>query len=172
MATTNTLFVLTPLGSVAPSANYATLDTIADASTPTTFFPVLDFDTTTAEHADWHVTVPSHYGGGGFTISWKGGTDLDNVGTLQIDVRCVNVTDATILTADLGLDTATAVLLSDTPPTTPINKMNYSAADTLSHANAGSPAVGDRLIIRASRNVATDTNTGDLQLAEILVLET
>lgn len=172
MASGNTLFILSPQGSIPPSANYATLDTIADASTPTTFFPVLDFDTTTAEHADWHVTVPSQYAGGGFTVSWKGGTDNTSTGTLQIDVRCINVADATILTGDLGIDTATAVTLSDTPPATPINKLNYSATGTLSHANAGSPSAGDRLVIRASRNVATDTNTGDLQLVEILILET
>ena len=172
MASGDTLFVLEPLGAIAPSANFATLDTVADASTPNTYFVVLDFDTTTAEHADWHVTVPSHYSGGGFTVSWKGGTDNTSTGTLQIDVRCVNISDATVMTADQGLDTATAVTLSDTPPATPQDKLNYSATGTLSHANAGSPSAGDYLIIRASRNVATDTNTGDLQLAEILIVET
>ena len=84
----------------------------------------------------------------------------------------VVIADATILTGDLGLDAATAVTLLDTPPTTPINKMNQSATGTLSHSNAGSPSVGDRVGIRAKRDTATDTNGGDLQLLSILLLET
>lgn len=52
MASGDTLFVLSPLGSVPPSANNATLDYIADASTPNMHIPVLDFDGATDEHAD------------------------------------------------------------------------------------------------------------------------
>jgi len=172
MATTDTIFILDPFSSVPPVSLYATFDTIPDASTPFSSIPVLDFAPGADEHADWHVTVPSHYGGGGFTISWKGGTDNTSVGTFEIEIRIINVADATILTGDLGIDTATEATIADTPPTTPINKLNYSATATLSHSNAGSPSVGDRLIIRATRDTATDTNTGDLQLAEILILET
>ena len=172
MATTETLFVLTPLGSIPPSTDYATLDTILDASSPPTLFSVLDFDTTTQEHADWHVTVPSNYDGGGFDISMKSGTDNTSVGDFELEVRCIKVADAAIMTGDLGIDGATPAAVVDTPPATPINKLNYSAAVALSHANAGSPSPGDRLIIRASRDVATDSNTGDLQLAEILITET
>lgn len=172
MATTDTIFILTPLGSTPPATLFATLDTIADISTPALSIPVLDFDTTTAEFADWFVTVPSHYDGGGFTCSMKCGTDNTSVGTFEIELLITKIADAAILTGDLGADTGTAVAITDTPPTTPINKLNYSAAQTLSHANAGSPSAGDRLIIRAKRDTATDTNTGDLQLAEILILET
>ena len=153
-------------------SNPATPDTIEDASTPTTFIPVLDFDATTQEYADWHVTCPSNYDGGGFTISWKGGTDNTSTGTFELEIRCINVADATILTGDLGIDGATATAITDTPPATPQDKLNYSTTGTMTHANAGSPSAGDYLIFRASRDVLTDTNTGDLQLAEILILET
>ena len=172
MATTDTIFILDPLSYTPPATLYATLDTIADTSTPAASIPVLDFDPTIAEYAYWFVTVPSHYGGGGFTISWKGGTDNASVGTFEIEVRMLTIADATILTGDLGIDTQTAATITDTPPTTPINKLNYSTTDTLTHANAGSPAVGNRMVIAAKRDTATDTNTGDLQLAEILILET
>lgn len=172
MATTDTMFVLEPIGSVPPASLFATLDTIPDASTPFTTIPVLDFDTTTAEHMDWHRTIPGNYDGGGFTISWKGGTDTDNTGTFIIEVRMIVIADATILTGDLAIDGATAASMTDTPPATPINKMNQSGTATLSHANAGSPSAGDRVIIRATRVTGTDTNTGDLQLQEILMLET
>jgi len=172
MATTDTIFVLDPLMAEPPGTLDAKLAFIVDASTPVINIPVLRFDPTTSWHADWRVTVPSYYGGGGFTISWKGGTDNTSVGTFEIELRVIKIADATILTGDLGIDVATAVALADTPPATPINKLNYSATGALSHANAGSPSVGDRLIIRATRDVATDTNTGFLQLAEILMLET
>lgn len=172
MATTDTIFILDPLSSSPPATLYATFDIIADASTPAASIPVLDFDATTAEYAYWFLTIPSHYDGGGFTISWKGGTDNTSVGTFEIEVRMLVIADATILTSDLGIDTQTEVTLADTPPATPINKLNYSATGTLSHANAGSPAVGNRVVVAAKRDTATDTNTGDLQLAEILILET
>lgn len=171
MSSGNTIFDLDPEGSKPTGTIYASPDTVVDASTPTAMTAVLDFDPTTSENADWFFDVPSHYSGGGFTISWKGGTDNTSVGTLTLEVRMVVIPDATILTGDLGLDAATAASMTDTPPATPINKLNYSATATLSHVNAGSPAVGDRVGIRATRNVA-DTNTGDLQLASILILET
>lgn len=172
MASGNTMFVLEPAGMSPPATLFATQDTIADISTPAAAIPVLDFDPTTAEWAHWFVTVPSNYAGGGFTFSWKGGTDNTSVGTLELEVGMLVIADATILTGDLGADTATRTGVSDTPPATPINKLNYSATGTITHANAGSPAVGNRMMIVATRDVVTDTNTGDLQLAEILILET
>ena len=172
MATTDTLFVLTPIGSTPPATLYATFDTISDASTPNAIIPVLDFDASTQEYAYWHVTMPSHYDGGGLTFSWKGGTDNTSTGTLEIELGCIVIADATILTGDLAIDGATRTGVIDTPPATPINKMNQSGTGTITHSNAGSPSAGDRMIFIATRDTATDTNTGDLQLQEILVLET
>ncbi len=172
MATTDTIFVCDALNGAPLATLGATLDSIVDASTPNATLSVLDFDASTAEFYDWFFTVPSNYDGGGFTVSWKGGTDNTSVGTLELEIRMVVIADTTILTGDLGLDAATAVTITDTPPATPINKMNQSATGSLSHANAGSPSPGDRVGIRAKRDAATDTNTGDLQLLEILFLET
>lgn len=171
MATTDTIFILEPLAYTPPATLYATLDFIADLSTPAANIPVLDFDPGTAEYAYWFVTVPAHYAGGGFTISWKGGTDDTSVAAFELEVRMLVLADAVDLSSDLGIDTQTEVTLPDTPPTTPQDKLNYSAAVALTHANAGSPSVGDRMVIAAKRDV-TDSNTGDLQLAEILILET
>jgi len=170
MATTDTLFVLTPQGSTPPATLYATLDTISDASTPSATIPVLDFDTTTAEWMHWHLTMPSHYDGGGLTISWKGGTSTANAGTLILDMRMIVIADGTTLTGDLGVD-GTHTSISDTPAAT-ANQMNQSTTGTITHSAAGSPSAGDRLIFSCVRDVATDTNTGDLQLQEILILET
>ena len=172
MATTNTLFILTPQNSIPPATLFATLDTIPDASTPNALTPVLKFDPTTAWWAHWpSLTMPSHYDGGGLTISWKGGTDNTSVGTLILDMRMVVIADATILTGDLTVDGA-HTSITDTPPATPINKMNQSVTGAITHSNAGSPSPGDKVIFSTVRDVATDTNTGFLQLLEILILET
>ena len=171
MASGDTLFILTPQSYSPPATLYATLDTITDASTPAAVIPVLDFDATTAEWAHWFLTMPSYYDGGGLTISWKGGTDNTSVGTLILDMRMIVIADGTILTGDLGMDGA-HTSITDTPPATPINKLNYSPTGVITHANAGSPSAGDYLGFSTVRDVATDTNTGDLQLAEILILET
>jgi len=172
MATTNTLFTLTPQGGIAPATLFATLDTISDASTPVGNILVLDFDPTTQEYMYWFYTCPSHYDGGGFTFSWKGGTDNTSTGTLEIELGSIVIADATILTGDLGLDAATRTGVIDTPPSTPINKMNQSGTGTITHSNAGSPSPGDWMGFIGTRDVGTDTNTGDLQLLEILILET
>ena len=101
----------------------------------------------------------------------KGTDHASSVGTFEIELRCIVVADATDLTSDLLLDGGTKVAITDTPPATPTDKLNYSATQDLSHANAGSPSVGDYVIFRARRDVATDTNLGDLMLAEILIIE-
>lgn len=172
MASGQTLFKLEPRQSQAPTTNYATHATVVDASTPGVVFPCLKFDTAANSHADWFVDVPSNYGGGGFRFSWKGGTDNSDVGVFEIEFRILKVADASIMTADLGVDTQTPVVVTDTPPATPINKLNYSGTADLSHANAGSPAVGDLLIIRATRDVSVGSNnTGALQLVKIYISE-
>jgi len=166
------MFVLCARDALPSASAFATQDEVVDASTPTGMTPVLDFDPTTAENADFEWTVPGNYAGGGLTLSWKGGTDNTSTGTLQLDIRVVKIADADVLTADQGRDAATAAAISDTPPATPQDKLNYSGTAALTHANIGSPSPGDKMIVRATRNVATDTNTGDLQLAEILAVET
>ena len=84
MATTDTMFILEPFAMVPPATLFATLDTVADTSTPVGHTPVLDFVDGTDKWAYWFVTCPSNYAGGGFTVSWKGGTDNTSVGTLEL----------------------------------------------------------------------------------------
>jgi len=172
MASGDTLFILSPLGSVPPSANNATLDYIADASTPNMHIPVLDFDGATDEHADWFVTIPEHYSETtGFTFSYKyamNGTDGDIV---EIEFRALHIDDQTVLTGDLGLDGQTATTITDDPDAT-ADDFNYTTTGTMAKANFGSAAPGDYLVIRATRDVSVATNTDDLQLAEIYITET
>ena len=173
MASGDTLFVLDPQSSVPPGTLFATHDTIVDGSSPTLTIPVLDFDGATDEHADWWATVPSHYAGTtGFTFSYKYAVDGTDVDIVELEFRVLKLADLDILTADLGIDTQTAAALQDTPATTPTNKLNVTGTVALAKADMGTPVAGDRIVIRATRDISAAVNTDDLQLVEILVKET
>lgn len=173
MASGDTLFVLTPQSSLPPSANFSTFDVIEDASTPSIKIPVLDFDGAADEHADWHLTIPSQYASAtGFTFSFKYATDGSDADLVEMEFRVLHIDDLDILTGDLGIDTQTEVAVQDTPPATPTNKISYSATGALAKADMGTPVAGDRIVIRATRDISAATNTDDLQLIEILVIET
>lgn len=172
MASGDTLFILGPRSSTPPSANYATQDTVSDASTPNIIFPVLDFDGATDEHADWLVTIPSQYSETtGFTISYKYAMDGTDGDAVEVEFRILHIDDLDTLTADLGIDTQTAVAITDDPAATADN-FNYSTTGTLAKANFGSAGPGDCLVIRATRDESFAENTDDLQLAEVLITET
>tara|TARA_R100000655_G_scaffold24031_2_gene48322 strand:- start:1341 stop:1856 length:516 start_codon:yes stop_codon:yes gene_type:complete len=171
MASGDTLFILTPQAYTPPATNYATLDTVADASTPNMSIPVLDFDGSADESADWYVTVPSHYAGGGFTFSYTYAMS-DGDGAVEIEFRAFPFADASsILTADLGMDGRTAVNVVDDPSDND-NEFNITTTGNLSHSDAGSPAVGAFMIIRATRDVSYASNANDLQLLAVHVKET
>ena len=171
MASGDTLFILTPQSYTPPAANYATLDTVADGSTPAMSIPVLDFDGSADESADWYVTVPSHYAGGGFTFSYAYAMS-DGDGAVEIEFRAFPFADASsILTADLGMDGRTAVNVTDDPSDND-NEFNITTTGNLSHSNAGSPAVGVFMIIRATRDISYASNANDLQLLSVHVKET
>ena len=171
MASGDTLFVLTPLGSTPPASNYATLDTITETSTPNALIPVLDFDGSADEHMDWHVTMPSHYDGGGLTYKYRYAMTGTSGAGVEFEFRAIKLVDSDDLSSDLGIDTQTAVAITDTPIAT-ADDMNVTTTGNLSHANADSPAVGDRMIIRATRDVSFASNTDDAQLVDIYVTET
>ena len=172
MASGDTLFILTPQAYTPPAANYATLDTVADGSTPAMSIPVLDFDGSANESADWYVTVPSHYAGGGLTFSYAYAMSSTDGDAVEIEFRAFPFADASsILTADLGMDGRTAVNVADDPSDN-ANEFNITTTGNLSHSDAGSPAVGAFIIIRATRDYDHASNANDLQLLAVHVKET
>ena len=172
MASGDTLFILTPQAYTPPAANYATLDTVADGSTPAMSIPVLDFDGSANESADWYVTVPSHYAGGGLTFSYAYAMSSTDGDAVEIEFRAFPFADASsILTADLGMDGRTAVNVVDDPRAN-ANEFNITTTGNLSHSDAGSPAVGAFIIIRATRDYDHASNANDLQLLAVHVKET
>jgi len=173
MASGDTLFILGPLGSIPPSANAATLDWVADASTPNLHIPVLDFDGNADEYADWFVTIPANYGETtGFTFSYKYAMDGTDGDIVEIEIKALHIDDQTVLSGDLGIDTQTEVAIQDTPPATPTNKFSYSATGALAKADFGSAVAGDYIVIRATRDISAATNTDDLQLLAVYITET
>ena len=172
MASGDTLFILTPQSYTPPAANYAPLATIADGSTPAMSIPVLDFDGSADASADWYVTVPSHYAGGGLTFSYTYAMSSTDGDAVEIEFRAFTFADASsILTADLGMDGRTAVNIADDPSAN-ANEFNITATGNLSHSDAGSPAVGAFVVIRATRDYDHAANGNDLQLLAVHVKET
>lgn len=172
MASGEALFVLTPKNCSPPSANFATLDTVADASTPTLIIPVLDFDGTADEHMDWFLTIPSNYAGTtGFTFSYKYSMSSTDGDIVEMEFRVLSIPDQTVLTGDLGMDTQTPVTITDDPDAT-ANDFNYSTTGTLAKANFDSVGADSRICVRATRDISVAVNVDDLQLAEILIKET
>ena len=172
MASGDTLFILTPQAYTPPATLYATLDTIADGSTPAMSIPVLDFDGSADESADWYVTVPSHYAGGGFTFSYTYAMSSTDGDAVEVEFRAFTFADASsILTADLGMDGRTAVNVADDPSAN-ANEFNITTTGNLSHGNAGSPAVGAFVVIRDTRDYDHASNANDLQLLAVHVKET
>lgn len=172
MASGEVLWVLEPRGHAHPQTDdHAALDTVADQSIPPILFDCLDYDGGTNEFADWHEEVPSWYSGGGFTFRYKYATDGVDADTVQMQFSMLKVVDLTDLDSDLNMDLQTQVSISDTPPATQ-NGHNVSNTGNLAHADAGSPAVGDSVVIRSERNTAIAVNSDDLQLLKIIITET
>lgn len=172
MASGDHLFTLLPHGSIPAPSAYATLDTIADASTPTLILPVLDFDGSTNEHAYWIEVIPAQYSETtGFTFQYYYAMDGTDGDIVELEIRALHIDDLTVLTGDLGMDGQTATTITDDPSAT-ANDFNYSATGTMAKANFGSAAPGDYIVIRVTRDISVATNTDDLQLAAIYVTET
>lgn len=172
MASGDTLFVLTPHGSVPTPSAYATLDIIADASTPALSIPVLDFDGAVDEHAEWYVIIPDHYSETtGFTFQYYYAMDGTDGNIVEMEFRALLIDDQTVLTGDLGIDTQTETAIQDDPDAT-ADDFNYSGTGTMAKANFGSAGPGKYLVIRATRDESAVTNVDDLQLAAIYVTET
>lgn len=174
MASSDTLFILTPQAYTPPATLYATLDVITETSTPNALIPVLDFDGAADEYADWHVVVPSHYSGTtGFTFQYTYAMTGVDVDLVDLEFSVAKIVDTEIATADQGLDTATPVSIQDTPvATVTANKVAVSPTGALAKADMGTPVAGDYIIIRCQRDTASAANTDDLQLINIVVTET
>ena len=172
MASGDTLLILTPLDNSPPATVYATLDAMVGASSPVESIPVLDFDDTTAEYADFYCEMPRNYAGGGITITfaWSAAATA-NTAVLRAAFRRVanNGTDLDTTAFTYDFNTTGAL----TPPTT-VGKVTYSTLTFTNGADMDSVAVGEYFILRVGRAPAdgNDTLVGDLSIHAIELKET
>lgn len=168
MASGDTLFVFEPQMATLPSTGYATFDAFAAA---TGVRLVLDFDGTTAnESAMFSGVWPSHYDGGGINVVVHYSTNGTSVGAVQWEVS-VEVLQDTDDQDAAGQDFGTITDITDTPSTATANILDITAAGAISHVNCGSPAVGDGMRLRITRDFDHATNNDDAQLHKIVVTE-
>lgn len=170
MAQNDLIFEANSWDSFPVSANAATPDKVYDASTPNIPTPVMRFDGTTNEHRFFIFQIPPQYDGGGFDIDVKYAQEGTSATGFEFEVRMKQIADLDDLNADLGFDTQTAAVITDTPSTTSL-EFNYSAQATLTHGNAGSPTNGQWMGVLVTRDAANDANGNDGLLAGIRILE-
>jgi hypothetical protein len=159
-----------PMSKCGPATLYATLDTIAGASTPAESVPVLDFDDTTVEYADFYGYMPLSYGGGGVTITF--------IHSAAANTGVFGINAAFRLVEDDGEDLDTTAFTYDynEVAATVANVVGKAAYDTLAFtdgADMDSVTAGSYFILRVKRNtsVASDA-TGDCSIHKIVIRET
>ena len=171
MASGNTLCVLHPLGSVPPATIYATLDSVVGTSTPVESIPVLDFDDTTVEYADWYCMMPRNYAGGGVTITfyWSAAAATNN-GVWAAAFRRV-ADDAEDL--DTTSQTYDYNQTADLTPASAVGEVAYDTLTFTDGADMDFVTAGDYFIFRVKRPAPSGTKiTGDCSIHMIEIKET
>jgi hypothetical protein len=171
LASGNTLFVLTPNASSPPASAAAQLDIVVGTSSPVEWFPVLAFDTTTVEYADWHgLIMPAHYAGGGLTCSIRSSCGT-TTGTLQWAMALRRITDDAV-----DLDTTAMTydynVINIATLATAAGELTYDSITFASGTDMDSVAAGDSFSLRIRRDTGSDTMASDAFLHSILVRET
>ncbi len=170
MASGDTLFKFFPQGNQPPGSNFATLDTFAAI---TGLRWVLDFigsGGAADESAIFEDFWPSYYSGGGINVVIDYSTSGTSVGAVQWEVSVEVIQDQDDQDA-AGQDFGTATDITDTPSTATANILDRTAAGNITHANCGSPAVGDRMRFKIARDHDHATNTDDAQLHGVYITE-
>ena len=164
MASGNTLAVFTALDAEFPASNYATLDTRNNHA-------VLDFDATTGETAYFTGIMPRHYAGTtGVTVYLHYAATSATSGTIGWLVAFERMGDGgTDIDADsfAADQTVTAETVDGTS-----GIMDVANVAITNGANMDSVVAGDTFRLRITRDVATDTATGDAELISIEIKET
>lgn len=171
MASGDILRELDPRSSIPTASAYATPDLVADNSTIDGYYPVLDFAGASAdEHAEWEFVVPDNYSGGGFDFEVHYAMDGTDGSDVQFEGRMIKTVAGDTLTSE-DLQGANATDVTDTP-NGGANVLDITPEGTISHANAGSPAIGDIVRFRLSRDYDHAANADDAQVVKVVIMET
>jgi len=173
MASGNALFNLTPLASAPPATTAAQIDILVGTSAPVEWFPVLAFDTTTVEYADFHgLVMPAHYSGGGITVSIRSSATTTTGGIvfavalrrIQDDAEDLDTTAQTYDYNTVTIGTLASV----------VGELTYDSVTFTNGADMDSVVAGDSFTLRIRRDTgnASDTATGDAFVHGIYITET
>lgn len=124
----------------------------------------LDFDTTTQEHAEGNIAMPSDWNAGTITAQfyWTAtGTSTNNV---QWALQAVSMGD--LHTID-GTDFGTHQVISDAHSATALQMQITSATPAITVA--GGPAAGELVAFRVFRDVANDNLAVDAMLIGVMI---
>ena len=149
-------FVFTPLSAEFPSSNFAPLTLVNRR-------PVLAFDATTNETAQWTAIAPQELTGALTAIvtymmasATSGDVDID------VSLEAVTDGDATDLDAGDSFDT-----VNSTDNTTVPGTAGHIDQISVTLTNADSIAAGDYFRLKVTRDAASDTAAGDLYLLAV-----
>lgn len=171
MASGDHLFTLRPMDSGPSATASAQVDFVVGTSAPVEWFPVLAFDTSTVEYADWHgLVMPPHYGGGGITCSIRSSAGA-TTGTLQWAMALRNIDDDA---EDLDTTAHTYdynVVNIGTLPSA-IGEVGYDNITFTDGADMDSVPANNSFSLRIRRDVGSDTLATDAFLHSIYITET
>ena len=153
--------VLSAAGGAALTTAGTSDPTKVEAATNDINYWVLDFDTTTEEHAFWNFVMPDSYDGGTFTaqFTWTnaGGSAAQ---TVDWGIACGAYADNDAIDAALGSEVTTT--------DTFLAQGDIHISDTSSAITAaGSPAGGQWMVCTVARKTASDDLAGDARLMTV-----
>jgi hypothetical protein len=168
MASGDTLCVFTALNNEPSASAYATLDTRAG-----TTIPVLDFDDSSSETAEFGGFMPRHYAGGGVTVTigWMA-TDLTvTPHSVAWDVAFKSVTDDA---DDLDSKAFAAVNTVVDQEADASGEVAYATVDFTDGVDMDSVAAGEyfRMSVKRDHDHGSDNLTGDAELLFVEIKET
>lgn len=173
MASGDSLLILTPNSATLPNTAFATPNLITGASTPAELIPVLDFDDTTQEYADFYCVMPEHYDGGGITMTVVFSADEIATDVVEWQAAFRRVADDAE-----DLDTTTHTYAYNAVVATAPSVVGEVAYDDITFtdgADMDSVVAGDYFILRVTRDPTPSTGTdvtGDASLHAIHIKET
>lgn len=172
MAAGNALFWFDALAVRSPGTSAATLDVVTGGSTPAEKVPVLDFDASATEYADFEFILPATYGGGGLTFELEFGmsTDTNTAHRVrwELAIRRIGSSEQFASAHTYDFNGASQAIPSAIDITTRATITFTNGADM------DSLAVGERGILRMRRrhDHSDDDATGDAEFRSIYCRET
>lgn len=162
MASGDSLFFFRPQDNEPPSANPAIEDTRNS-------HPVLDFDDAVNESGVFSWAVPRQYSGGGFTVYLHYAMTSAVTLTVDWDVSIERIGDQQ---QDLDADNFGAITNIDNTTVPATSGLVDIVNGLITHANGGSPVVGDGMRLKVTRDAVADDAAGDAELRFIEIQET